>query len=209
MLPRVLLWEIAKRHKHIHAVLPLRRLLACSSDDRWILAYETWKCSTWASAVCMWHLHFSCISVICVWIFFKPIVEITFNDRSQDAEKCILSIQLYNLFQTKGCWYFCKSGHWFRCRNKVSLKKKRKSLIFIYITFSIMAITATKALCALHNDWVQKQGSDLLLHMGSAKGTWLQVPEHEHWLLPGLISTQATIINRLMFYISIQNKLLH
>lgn len=150
----------------------------------------------------MWYLHFSCIFFICVRIFLKPIVEMTLIYRSQDAEKCILTIQLHNLFQTKGCWYFCKSGHWFRCRNKVCFKKERKSLVFIYITFSIMAITATEALCALQNDWVQKQGSDLPLHVGSAKGTWLQVPKHEHWLVPGMISTQASIIKGVMFYSS-------
>lgn len=71
-----------------------------------------------------------------------------------------------------------------------------------------MAITGTEAPCALQNDWVQKQGSDVPLHVGSAKGTWLQVPEHEHWLVPGMISTQATIINGVVFYSSIQNKLL-
>lgn len=62
-----------------------------------------------------------------------------------------------------------------------------------------MAITATEALCALQNDWVQKQGSDLPLPMGPAKGIWLQVPEHEHRLVPGMIFTQATIINGVCF----------
>lgn len=76
----------------------------------------------------------------------------TLNDRSLDVEKCVLSIQLHNLFKTKGFWYLCKSRQWLRCRHKVCFKKERKSLVFIYITFSVMPINATEALCALQND---------------------------------------------------------
>lgn len=47
----------------------------------------------------MWHLHFSFIFHLCQNL--KPIVEMTLNDRIQDAEKCILSIHVHNPLKPK------------------------------------------------------------------------------------------------------------